>query len=187
LTGALLLIHNKLKLNSMKIDKESTTQTHWKNLFDYKYLGSQDFTEGEDLILTIKTIFVDEVETERGKEFCCMCSFEEDFKDMIVNKTNFKSISKVFKTSIAEKFIGEKIQIFVKYNYKSFGKINDVLRIREFKPKITKPNLKKGEIENAVKNYVQFGNLDNVKEHRTISASQEKQIIELSKATTDEQ
>jgi len=170
----------------MKIDKESTTRTHWKNLFDYKYLGSQDLEEGEDLILTIKSFFIDEVENERGKKDCAFAEFEEDYKPMLINKLNFKVISKVYKTSIAEDFIGKRVQIFVKYNYKSFGKLNDVLRIREFKPKATKPKLKDSEFENAIENYKKFGNLENVKEHREITKAQEKQIIKIAKADKNE-
>ena len=72
----------------MKIDKESDTRTHWKNLFDYKYLGAQDFEEDKDLILTIKEFYAEEVESERGKENCIICSFEEEVKPMVINKLN---------------------------------------------------------------------------------------------------
>lgn len=166
----------------MKIDKESDTRTHWKNLFDYKYLGAQDFEEDKDLILTVKEFYAEEVESERGKEDCIICSFEEEVKPMVINKLNFKSLSKVYKTTYAEDFIGQKIQLFIKKNQRIFGKLLDVIRIREVKPKKQKkPVLKKTELVNAVNELNKSGNLEKVKQHRTITPAQEKKIKELAK------
>ena len=176
--------------SEVKIDKNSTTRTHWKNLFDYKYLGAQDFEEEDgkykDMILTIESIYAEEVDGERGPKICTLFSFKEDQPSMIVNKLNFKVIEKVYKTPIAEDLIGMKIQVFVLKNFKAFGKVQDVLRIRPFKPKESNPSLTKAEYPNAIKNFLKSGNLEAVKKHRTISPAQEKEIIELSKAQKDE-
>ena len=175
---------------SDKITKDSKTRTHWKNLFDYKYLGAQDFEESngkyQDMILTIETIFMEEVDGERGPQLCNLFSFEEDVPDMIINKISFKVVEKLLKTSFAEDFIGKKIQVFVLQNYKSFGKVQDVLRIRPFKPQVTIKKLTKAEYPNAIKNFLKAGNLEAVKKHRTISPSQEKEIISLAKAQKNE-
>ena len=95
-------------------------------------------------------------------------------------------IEKILKTSFVEDFIAKKIQLFILKNYKAFGNIHDVIRVRPFAPKLTKPKLQKTEFKNAVSNYLKFGNLDKVKEFRTISEAQEKEIIKLAKKESNE-
>ena len=67
-------------------------------------------------------------------EECTVMHFEEETKPMIVNATNAKTISKLFKTPYIEEWAGHKIQIY-SATIKAFGETVDALRIRNFTPK----------------------------------------------------
>jgi len=59
---------------------------------------------------------------------------------MILNKTNCKTISKIYKCPYIEQWKNKKIQIFID-KVKAFGEVHDALRIRPFEPKTEKPVL----------------------------------------------
>lgn len=93
---------------------------HWKNLANYDYLGAYSL-EGrtEDVVLTIKEIKRERVTSEGGKsEDCIVAHFEEtnvdsvEVKPMVLNKTNCKTIEKIYKTGEIENWIGKRIKIF---------------------------------------------------------------------------
>lgn len=93
---------------------------HWKNLANYDYLGAYSL-EGrtEDVVLTIKEIKRERVTSEGGKsEDCIVAHFEEtnvdgvQVKPMVLNKTNCKTIEKIYKTGEIENWIGKRIKIF---------------------------------------------------------------------------
>lgn len=118
--------------------------THWKKNFNYNYLGSYSLANGNDVILTIKETKKELVKNETGKdEECFVAYFVEKsdwIKPMILNKTNCKTISKIYKCPYIEQWQGKKIQIFID-KVKAFGEVHDALRIRPFEPKIEKPIL----------------------------------------------
>lgn len=110
--------------------------THWKKLTNPKYLGAYEIlTLGTDLILTIKSVSLEMVKGEDGKEEqCVVLKFVEPEKPMILNKTNMKQIEKIHKTPDIEQWPGKKIQIY-SARVKAFGDIVDALRIRPTVPK----------------------------------------------------
>lgn len=109
---------------------------HWKKAFNPDYLGAYSLEDKQDLILTIKSVGVETVTGEGGKkEDCLVCRFVENAKPMILNKTNCKSISKIYKTPDTDEWVGKKIQIFATTT--KFGReIVDCLRIRENVPQV---------------------------------------------------
>lgn len=98
------------------------------------YLGSWDLDDlpGRILTVTIKRIVDEEVVNGGKKEVCTACYFEEDYKPMILNITNKKTLCKLYKTKQTERLCGKKITIGVE-KVKAFGDIYDALRI---KPKV---------------------------------------------------
>lgn len=112
----------------------SETLTHWKKLTNPDYLGAYALEPGQELILTIKSVSNETVTgTDGKKETCSVMRFAENVKPMILNATNSKTITKLFKTPYIEKWVGRKIQIYVE-SVKAFGEVVDALRIRSFLP-----------------------------------------------------
>lgn len=107
---------------------------HWKNLVNPNYLGAYSLAPGEDIILTIKNICQEEVTGPNNKkEVCVVAHFEEKQKPMILNKTNMKVITKLYKTPYIQDWSGKKIRIYA--TEVKFGKeLVDALRIREIIP-----------------------------------------------------
>lgn len=110
--------------------------THWKKTKNPNYLGSWVLQPNEELILTIKSGGMEEITNADGKkETELVIHFTEDYKPMIVNSTNAKTISKVLKTPYVEQWIGNKIQIYAR-RIRAFGEDVDALRVRDFAPKV---------------------------------------------------
>lgn len=96
-------------------------KTNWKNLANYDYLGAYSI-EGTDLneiVLTIKTVKKERVTSQGGaSEDCIVAYFEESsyknkvlVKPMVLNKTNCKTIEKLYGAFI-EDWIGKKVIIY---------------------------------------------------------------------------
>lgn len=112
----------------------SETLTHWKKLTNPDYLGAYVLTPGQELVLTISCVGNELVTgTDGKKEDCLVMHFTEPVKPMILNATNSKTITKLFKTPYVEEWHGRKIQIYSE-KVKAFGEIVDALRIRPFLP-----------------------------------------------------
>lgn len=108
--------------------------THWKATRNPDYLGAYALQPGQELILTIASAGVESITNAEGKkEDELVIRFVEDYKPMIVNSTNAKTISKVHKTPYVEQWIGKRIQIYAR-RIRAFGEDMDALRIRDFVP-----------------------------------------------------
>lgn len=109
--------------------------THWKKLTNPDYLGAYSIEDGQDLVLTIKSVGVEKVVGADGKkEDCVVCHWAENAKPMILNSTNMKMITKLLDTPYIENWAGHKIQIGVE-RVKAFGDVVDALRVRKSLPK----------------------------------------------------
>jgi hypothetical protein len=108
--------------------------THWKKLRNPDYLGAYALQPNEELVLTIKKAGVETILGVEGKkEDELVIHFNEDYKPMIVNATNAKTIAKVHKTPYVEEWVGKKIQIYAR-RIRAFGEDMDALRVRDFIP-----------------------------------------------------
>ncbi|WP_281512254.1 hypothetical protein [Mammaliicoccus vitulinus] len=93
---------------------------HWKNLSDYQYLGAYSLDGITDSItLTIKKITSERVTCEGGaSENCIIAYFKETnvngvvIKPMILNKTNCKTIEKLYHTGDVDKWSDKKIIVY---------------------------------------------------------------------------
>ena len=112
-------------------------KTHWKKLTNPNYLGDYSMpTDGSDLIVTIDYVRYEEVVGTNGrKENKVVAHFvEKNIKPMILNKTNMKTITKVYKTPYIEEWGGRKIQIYFDKTVKFARDTVGGLRIRNFVP-----------------------------------------------------
>lgn len=111
--------------------------THWKKLTNPNYLGAYSIENGQDIILTIKNVREETVIGADGKkDDCVVCYFVENVKPMILNSTNMKMITKLYKTPYIEEWAGKQIQIGIE-KIKAFGDVVDALRIRKIKPVVS--------------------------------------------------
>lgn len=94
------------------------------------YLGSWDLDDlpQQELTLTIRRIYDEEITANGQKENCTVCSFQEEYKPMILNVTNKKMLCKLYKTKDTEKMVGKRITVNVQ-QVRAFGGIYDALRI----------------------------------------------------------
>lgn len=111
-------------------------KTNWKKLANKDYLGSWD-VEDTDLVLTIKNVSQRSVKTPQGKdEECIVCEWVENYKPMILNATNCKTISKVYNSEYIEDWAGKKVALF-KTMVSAFGDTTEALRVRPYPPRET--------------------------------------------------
>ena len=115
--------------------------THWKKLTNPDYLGAYALNPNEDLVATIKEVKQADVVGMGGKkELKTVVVFEEKYiKPMVLNRTNAKTITKLFKNPYIEEWKGKKIQIYIEHDIQAFGEIVDGLRVRPYLPKEDNP------------------------------------------------
>lgn len=112
----------------------SNEKTHWKKEFNYDYMGSYSLPDGKDITLTIRETKRETVTGTNGKkEDCFVCYFKESDKPMILNRTNCKTISKIYGTPFIEDWPGHRVILGID-NVSAFGESVEALRIRNIKP-----------------------------------------------------
>lgn len=113
----------------------ATNHTHWKKLTNPDYLGAYAFDPGEVKIVTIRNVNTEIVQNQTGnKEECIVAHFTDaDVKPLILNKTNCKTIEKLYGTAYIEEWAGKKIQLQVK-KVSAFGDVVDAVRVMNSMP-----------------------------------------------------
>jgi len=119
------------------------TATHFKKLFNPKYLGSYAFEPNKDLVLTVDRVVQEEVVGDKGqKEVRPVVYFTEDVKPLILNSTNAKMIAKIAQSNYIEDWAGQSIQLGVSM-VSAFGDEVEAVRVRAKKVERKDP-LKEG-------------------------------------------
>ena len=110
-------------------------KTHWKKLTNPNYLGAYAFTPGEVKAVTIKSVGVEVVQNQTGnKDECLVAHFTDpEIKPLILNKTNCKTIEKLYGTAYIEEWAGKQILLTVK-KVSAFGDVTDAVRIMNTLP-----------------------------------------------------
>ena len=117
-------------------------ETHWKQNFNYKYTGAYELKQGEERTVTINRTCNEEVMNTNGKkELCFVAYFKDHPKPMVMNKTNCKTIEKMY-GPIIEQWPGKRITIVSK-KVKAFGEMVDALRVKHQIPKNETANFDK--------------------------------------------
>jgi hypothetical protein len=118
--------------------KEKGANRHWKNFLAKDYLGSHNLEAGEEMLLTIARFegeeMVNKVDGKKDEKVPKpVLYFKENVPKMILNITNGTTIANLYGTH-PDAWIGKQIQIYAA-EVRAFGKTQDALRIRDFKPK----------------------------------------------------
>lgn len=113
---------------------------HWKEALPGEYLGAYSLN-GQDLVVTIQSAAKEIVTGANGKkEECLVIRFKEQVMDMVCNRTNAKTITKVLGTPYLEDWSGKKIQLYPTTT-KFGGEVVDCIRVRPSAPKQSAPIL----------------------------------------------
>ncbi|AWV87090.1 hypothetical protein [Acinetobacter radioresistens] len=111
-------------------------RTHWKQLVNPKYLGVYSLPNGgEDMIVTIKSVGREIVISDGGKKEECTVAQIVGNKPLILNRTNCKTIERIYKSAFIEDWSGKTITLF-KSTTKVAGETVDCLRIRPSVPNV---------------------------------------------------
>lgn len=117
------------------------------------YLGSWDLEEqpNREITLTIARIVDEPVVTNGKEETCTVCYWtDRNYKPMILNVTNKKTIAKLYRTKETEHLAGKAVVIGID-EVKAFGGVHDALRIRKRIPKVAEPAEKCADCGGEVK------------------------------------
>lgn len=107
---------------------------HWKKTTNPTYLGSWDFDDGKDMVVTIKDVGTKPVQSQQGTEDKTVMEFESDVKPLILNTTNMKAINKALGTPYLDEWVGKNIQLYTEM-VSAFGTSTMAVRVREFAPR----------------------------------------------------
>jgi len=108
-------------------------KTHWKQLTNPDYIGAYALIEGQDLTATITKVVREMVTSTGGKKEECTVAYLDGHKPMILNVTNCKTITNLYKTPYIEEWAGKSITLFqTTANLK--GETVECLRIRPVTP-----------------------------------------------------
>lgn len=111
---------------------------HWKESLPGEYLGAYSLNN-QDMVVTIRSAGPEIITGANGKkEECLVLHFEENVLDMVCNRTNAKTITKVLGSPYVEHWAGKKIQLFPTTT-KFGGEVVECIRVRTTAPKQAAP------------------------------------------------
>jgi hypothetical protein len=112
------------------------TKTHWRQLVNLAYIGAYSL-DGKDLTVKILSVKQELVTGDKGKEEPCTVAQLEGQKPFIINRTNAKTISKLYNTPYVEDWAGKLITLYPTTT-KVAGETVECLRIRAVVPVVVK-------------------------------------------------
>lgn len=122
-------------------------KTHWKKLINPDYIGAYALEGGNDLTVTIEKVVRELVTGDGGKKEECTVAYLVGHKPFILNRTNQKTITKLYGSPFIEDWIGKQIILYPTVT-KVAGEPTECLRIR---PVVPKPSDYADEINTAIK------------------------------------
>lgn len=102
--------------------------THWKKLINPEYFGAYALPNGEDLTVTIEAVRLETITVQGGKKEEHMIAHLAGYKPLILNRTNSKSINKLYGPFI-EHWAGKPVTLYASTT-KMAGDIVECVRIR---------------------------------------------------------
>lgn len=105
-------------------------QTHWKKLTNTNYLGSYSLEPGQDLTVEIVSVKKELVTGAGGEKEECIVATLKGQKPMILNKTNCKTIEKIYGTPYIEQWAGKSITLYAE-KIRAYGESMEALRVRK--------------------------------------------------------
>ena len=108
--------------------------SHWRAMFDNKYLGSWDLPEGRDCALVMERVEAGTLTSMGGRsDKKPIVFFEGKSKGMALNKTNAKAIAGMYGND-TRKWAGKAIAIYVTQTQSPDGVV-PCIRVRPTPPK----------------------------------------------------
>lgn len=108
--------------------------SHWRSMFDNKYLGSWDLPEGRDCPLVIERVEAGTLTSMGGRsDKKPIVFFDGKSKGMALNKTNAKAIAGMYGND-TRKWAGKPIAIYVTQTQSPDGVV-PCIRVRPTPPK----------------------------------------------------
>lgn len=108
----------------------------WDMAFPSDYFGHQHMPEdGSDLVVEIKGTKMETVRNAHGSETKPITYISTKPDKWIVNKTNAKTINKIYGTTHPYQWEGKKIQLYVKPDCPTPQGPQPGIRVRDFEPK----------------------------------------------------
>lgn len=111
-------------------------KTHWKQLINLDYIGAYSL-DGKDLTVKITSVGQEQVTGDKGKKEMCMVAHLEGQKPFIINRTNAKTITKIYNTPYLEDWVGKYITLFPTTTSVG-GEVVECLRVRQTVPQVAK-------------------------------------------------
>lgn len=113
-----------------------TQGTHWRRLINTKYLGAYSLPANKDLTVTIRSVNNELVEGDKGRKDQCIVAQIVGNKPLILNKTNCKTIEKMY-GPVIENWAGKQITLY-ESTTRMGGEMVGCLRIRSNVPNVEK-------------------------------------------------
>jgi hypothetical protein len=108
--------------------------SHWRSMFDNKYLGSWDLPEGRDCSVVIERVEAGVLTSQGGRsDKKPIVFFEGKSKGMALNKTNAKAVAGMYGND-TRKWAGKPIAIYVTQTSSPEGVV-PCIRVRPTPPK----------------------------------------------------
>lgn len=112
--------------------------SHWRSMFDNKYLGSWDLKHGQNYALTIDRVEAGTLTGQGGRsDKKPLVYFRGKEKPFALNKTNAKCIAAMYGADTS-KWKGKRIAIYVTTTQSPEGVV-DCIRVRPTPPAADKP------------------------------------------------
>lgn len=146
-------------------------KTHWKRLINPDYLGVYSLPDGKDMIVKIISVSREMVTSTNGKKEECTVAKIEGQKPLILNRTNCKTIARMYESPYIEDWAGKTIQLYGTTT-KMAGDVVECLRIRPVSPQFKLPELEIGsEAFEKVKKALESGNytINDIRKKYTVS------------------
>ncbi len=136
---------------------QNKEKTHWKSLTNPNYLGGYSIPEGKDIVVTIDYVRREEVVGAQGKkEFEVVAHLKDGVLPFILNKTNMKTIQKLYGSPYIEDWGGRAIQIYFDSTVKFGRETVGGLRIRPLVPKQEKISLTCADCGGSIEGFDKF-------------------------------
>lgn len=107
---------------------------------DADYLGAIDFTAGAEPVLTIANLYNGEITLSQGKQKKKVITFVEErvpgineVRPLVLNRTNWKTLKKLFGDMTASALKGKKIQLYLQSGIRNPGtkEVGYGIRVRD--------------------------------------------------------
>jgi hypothetical protein len=156
-------------------------KTHWKKLENPDYIGAYSLDEGKDKKVTIVKVIREMVTGTGGKKEECTIAHLKNEKPMILNRTNMKTIQKIYNTPYIEEWAGKSIVLYVA-KIKAFGEDNvECLRIRPKQPTKEDLNPNHAKWKGAIQALINGATtIEAIKKTYTLTENNQKLLVDAS-------